>query len=73
MKAKPVYGDGKKYIKTKIKTYTDSIIIKFDNKEMPKEKVSCKCLSIIMLDSVIKSNRKYCPQTLANANKHKKR
>ena len=31
---------------------------------MPKEKVSWKCLSIIMIDSVIKANRKYYPQTL---------
>ena len=31
---------------------------------MPKEKAPCKCLSIIMLDSVIKVNKKYYPQTL---------
>ena len=31
---------------------------------MPKEKVPCKCLSIIMLDSVIKAKKKYYPQTL---------
>ena len=31
---------------------------------MLKEKVPCKCLSIIMLDSVIKANKKYYPQTL---------
>ena len=30
---------------------------------MPKEKPPCKCLSIIMLDPVIKANRKYHPQT----------
>ena len=30
---------------------------------MLKEKVPCKCLSIIMLDSVIKANKKYYPQT----------
>ena len=30
---------------------------------MPKEKAPCKCLSIIMLDSVIKVNKKYYPQT----------
>ena len=28
---------------------------------MPKEKVPCKCLSIIMLDSVIESDEKYYP------------
>ena len=28
------------------------------------EKAPCKCLSIIMLDSVIKAKKKYYPQTL---------
>ena len=31
---------------------------------MPKEKAPCKCLSIIMLDYVIKAHKKYYPQTL---------
>ena len=31
---------------------------------MPKEKAPCKCLSLIMIDSVIKANKNYCPQTL---------
>ena len=30
---------------------------------MPKGKAPCKCLSIIMIDSVIKENKKYYPQT----------
>ena len=30
---------------------------------MPKEKAPCKCLSILMIDSVIKANKKYYPQT----------
>ena len=59
----PVYGDDVKYIKTKIKTYAGSIITNFHNKKMPKEKASCKCLSIIMIDSVIKANKNYYPQT----------
>ena len=60
--SKPVYGDDDKYIKTKIKIYAGSMITNFHNKKMPKEKVPCKCLSIIMLDSVIKANKKYYPQ-----------
>ena len=36
----------------------------FQSKGMPKEKAPCKCLSIIMLDSVIKAKKKYYPQTL---------
>ena len=31
---------------------------------MPEEKTPCKCLSIIMIDSVIKANEKYYSQTL---------
>ena len=62
--SKPVYGEDVKYIKTKIKTYAGSIITNFHNKKMPKEKAPSKCLSIIMIDSVIKANKKYYPQTL---------
>ena len=61
--SKNTYGNEHKYIKTKIKTYADIITTNFHNKKMPKEKVPCKCLSIIMLDSVIESDEKYYPQT----------
>ena len=60
----PVYGDDVKYIKTKIKTYAGSIITNFHNKKMPTEKAPCKCSSIIMIDSVIKANKKYYSQKL---------
>ena len=33
-------------------------------KKLPKEKVPCKSLSIIMLDSVIKAKENYNPQAL---------
>ena len=62
--SKPVYRDNDKYIKTKMKTYAGNIIRNFHNKKMPKEKAPCKFLSIIMIDSVIKANKKYYPQTL---------
>ena len=62
--SKPVYGDDNKYMKTKIKIYADNMITNFHNKKMPKEKAPCKCLSIIMIDSVINANKKYYPQTL---------
>ena len=57
--SKPVYGNDDKYIKTKIKIYEKSIITNFHNKKTPKEKAPCKCLSITMIDSVIKANEKY--------------
>ena len=62
--SKPVYGDDDKYIKSKIKICAGSMITNFHDKKMPKEKALCKCLSIIMLYSVIKANKKYYPQTL---------
>ena len=56
--SEPVYGDNDKYIKTKVKIYAGSMIMtgitNFQSKKMPKEKVPCKCLSIIMLDPIIK-------------------
>ena len=61
--SEPIYGDNNKCIKTKIKIYPGSIITSFQSKKKPKEKASCKCLLIIMLDSVIKAKRKYYPQT----------
>ena len=62
--SKPVYGDDDKCIKTKIKIYADSMITNFHNRKIAKEKSPCKCLSIIMLDSVIKANKKYYSQIL---------
>ena len=66
----PVYGDDVKYIKTKIKRYAGSVITNFHNKKIPKEKAPCKCLSMIILDSVIKANKKYYPQTLSEECKY---
>ena len=60
----PVYGDGDKYIKTKIKLYEDRVNTNFQSKKVPKENASYKCLSLIMLDFVIRLNKKYYPQTL---------
>ena len=60
--SKPFYGDDK-YIKTKLRIFERNITTNFHNKKVPKEKIPCKCLSIIMLDSVIKAYNKYYPQT----------
>ena len=63
-KSKPVYGEDVKYIKTKTKAYAGNITRNFYNKKMSKERAPCKCLSIIIVDSLIKTNKKYYPQTL---------
>ena len=59
-------GDDDEYIKTRIRIYKGSIITNFYNKngskKIPEEKVPHKCLSIIILDSVIYAYEKYHPQ-----------
>ena len=69
--SKPVHDDV--YIKTKTKIYAGSVITNFRNKEMPKAKAPCKRLSIIMLDSVIKANKNYYPQTLLGECKYEQK
>ena len=59
-----VYGDVDKYIKRKIKMFGDRVNTNFQGKKVPKENASYKCISLIMLDSVIRVNKKYYPQTL---------
>ena len=60
---KSVYGDDNKCMKTKMITYNGIMLTNFQGKKMPKRKAPCKCLSIMMLDSVIRVNKKYHPQT----------
>ena len=60
----PVYRDNEKYIKTKIKLYGDKVNTNFQGKKMPKENASYKCLRLIMLNSVIRLNKKSYPQIL---------
>ena len=58
----PVYGDNDKYMKNNNKN--DRVNANFQGKKVPKENVSYKCLSLTMLDSVLRANKKYYPQTL---------
>ena len=58
-----------KYINTKIRSYNNDIKTNFrniDNKnnKLPEKNKLYKCVSLISLDSVIKINKKYYPQTL---------
>ena len=45
-------------------TNGDKVNTNFEAKKVPKENASYKCLSLIMLDSVIRVNKQYYPQTL---------
>ena len=60
----PVYGCNDKYITTKIKMYEDRVNTNFQGKKLPKEDTSYICLSLTVLDSVIRAYKKYYPQTL---------
>ena len=64
--SKPTHGNDDKYIKTKIKTYEDSITTNFhnkkDSKKIPEEKIPQKCLSILILDSVLYAYEKQHPE-----------
>ena len=55
--SEPVYGDNDKYIKTKMKMYEDRVNTNFQGKKVPEENTSYKCLSSIVLDSVIRVNK----------------
>ena len=59
--SEPVYGE---YIKKKIKSYGDKVNTNFQGNKIPKENASYKCLPLIVLDSVIRVNKKYYPQTI---------
>ena len=67
----PVYGDNNKYIKTKTKSYGDKVNTNLQGNKIPKENGPYKCLSLIMLDSVIKVGKNCHPQTLLEECKYK--
>ena len=63
----PIYNN--KYINTKIRSYNNDIKTNFDtidnkNNKLPEKNKPYKCVSLISLDSIIKINKKYYPQTL---------
>ena len=62
--SEPVYGDVDKYIKTQIKTCRNKVNRNFQGQKVPKENASYKCISLIMLDSVFRVNKKHYPETL---------
>ena len=74
--SKTTYGDDDEYIKTKIKTHEDSIATNCYNKKRSKktseEKIPHKCLSIIILDSVLYEYEKYHPQIFLEEYKYAK-
>ena len=68
-----VYGDTDSYIKTKVLMYDNKVNTNFQGKDTPNGDSSCKCLSLIMLDSVVKVGKKYYPQVFLEECKYVKR
>ena len=55
-----VYNE--KYLKAKIKSYTGKIKINFHNNKIPKEGSQCICLSVILINSILRTGNSYYPQ-----------
>ena len=50
--------------------FEDRLNTNFQGKKVPKENASYKCLSLIMLNFVIRVNKKYYPRTLLEESKY---
>ena len=54
--SKPIYDD--KYIKTKVKTFNNTINTLVSEDEVPKERIHYVCISAICIDSVLRTDKK---------------
>ena len=55
-----IYDD--KYLKTKVKTFNNTINTLFSGDEIPKERIHYVCISAICIDSVLRRDKKSYPQ-----------
>ena len=58
--SQPIYDD--KHIKTKVKTFNNSINTLFSRDEIRKERIHYVCISAICIDSILKRDKKNYPQ-----------
>ena len=56
--SEPIFGVNDKYSNVKIKIYDGNLNTNFQGEKVPKENASYKCLSLIMLDYVVKVKKK---------------
>ena len=71
--SEPVYGDTDSYIKTKVKMHDNRVNTNFQGKDVSKRDASYKCLSLIILDSIVKVGKKYYPQVFLEECRYVKR
>ena len=57
-----MYND--KYIKTKTNLCNNKTNTNFHDNKIPEEGVRCVCLSVILLDSIVKVGKRYYPKSL---------
>ena len=67
--SQPIYDD--KYIKTKVKTFNNTINTLFSRDKIPKEKNHYVCISAIFIDSVLRTGQKNYPQVYLEQCKYK--
>ena len=65
--SEPVYNE--KYLRTKIKSDEGKISAKFQGDKIPKKVSQCICLSVILIDSVFRTGKKYYPQVFLEEKK----
>ena len=62
-----------KYIKTKVKTFNNSINTFFSGNEIPKGRIHYVCISAICVDSVLRRDKKNYPQVNLEQCKYKRK
>ena len=67
--SQPIY-DGK-YIKTKVKTFSNSINTLFSGYEILRERMHYVCISAICIDSILRTDKKNYPQVYLEQSKYK--
>ena len=65
----PVYDD--RYIKTKIRTYSDKVYTNFRDLNVPEDDIECECFTVISIDSLLVYNNKYYLQVFLDNCAHK--
>ena len=58
--SQPIFDD--KYLKTKVKTFNNTINTLFSGDKIPKERIHYLCISAICIDSVLRKDKKNYPQ-----------
>ena len=64
-----IYDD--KYIKTKVKTFNNTINTLFSGNEIPKERIHYGCIAAICIDSVLRLDKKNYPHVYLELCKYK--